>query len=156
MMTRYFKPAVILSLCALFLTACAAIKAGYVAPTTHPIELAQGKKPICTECHEPRSETVNYERFNHDVYFADSHRQASYQQRQMCSMCHATSFCNDCHATRIELKPSIKDQTGNYRRMPHRGDYLSRHLIDGRTDPISCYRCHGNPKTTVTCRRCHQ
>jgi hypothetical protein len=26
--------------------------------------------------------------------------------------------------------------------MPHTGDYLSRHRIDGRLDPVSCRRCH--------------
>jgi hypothetical protein len=28
--------------------------------------------------------------------------------------------------------------------MPHRGDYLGQHPIDGRVDPGSCVRCHGN------------
>ncbi len=156
MMIRYFKPVVILSICILLLSACAVFKSGYTAPASHPMELEAGKRPVCTECHEQRSETVNYRRYNHSIFFMDNHRQASYQQRQMCAMCHSTSFCNDCHATRVELKPSIKNQTENYRRMPHRGDYLSRHFVDGRTDPVSCYRCHGNPKTAATCRRCHQ
>jgi hypothetical protein len=70
-------------------------------------------------------------------------------------MCHQTSFCNDCHATRVELKPSERHKTETYRRMPHRGNYLARHRIDGRVDPTSCFRCHGNPKTARTCSPCH-
>jgi hypothetical protein len=110
---------------------------------------------MCTECHEPRTEYVDYERLNHHPYFADNHRQEAYQQERLCAMCHQTSFCNDCHATRVELKPSIKNQTETYRRLPHRGDYITRHRIDGGIDPTSCFRCHGNPKTAISCARCH-
>jgi hypothetical protein len=27
--------------------------------------------------------------------------------------------------------------------------------MDGRINPISCFRCHGNPKSSRTCIRCH-
>ena len=137
-----------------FLAACASLKSGFVPPAQHPMEVGPGS-PTCTECHDASSEDVNFQRYNHTPYFVDNHRPEAYQNAQLCSMCHQTSFCNDCHATRIELKPSIKDQTGTYRRMPHRGDYLSRHRMDGRTDPTSCFRCHGNPKTARTCASCH-
>jgi hypothetical protein len=70
-------------------------------------------------------------------------------------MCHQQSFCNDCHATYVELKPSIKNQDATYRRSPHRGDWLSRHRIEGSLDPTSCIRCHRNPKTATTCAPCH-
>jgi hypothetical protein len=139
----------------LALGACAAMKGGFEIPSEHPMELARGKKPVCTECHDPRTESVNYQQMNHGPYWADSHRQEAYQQERLCAMCHETSFCNDCHATRVELKPSIKNQTENYRRLPHRGDYVTRHMIDGRIDPTSCFRCHGNPKTATTCASCH-
>jgi len=36
--------------------------------------------------------------------------------------------------------------------MPHRGDYTVTHRIDGRLDPGSCYRCHGN-RNDVKCRQ---
>jgi hypothetical protein len=117
--------------------------------------LEQARMPDCTECHEERGDHVAYSRFVHTPFFIDNHRQEAYQQEQVCSMCHQTSFCNDCHASGIELKPSTKEQTDNFRRLPHRGDYLSRHRIDGRIDPSSCFRCHGNPKTSETCARCH-
>ena len=146
---------VVLAALPLTLLACAALKSGFEFPAKHPEELPQGVRPTCTECHDARDENVDYQRFNHTVYFMDNHRQAAYQRSQVCAMCHATSFCNDCHATRVELKPSIKNQTENYRRLQHRGDYLSRHRIDGRIDPTSCFRCHGNPKASETCVPCH-
>jgi hypothetical protein len=137
------------------LAACATLHGGLDLPDRHPEELPAGERPTCTECHDPSGESLNYEQFNHTAIFADTHRQQAYQNERVCSLCHQTSFCNDCHATRVELKPSIKNQTETYRRMPHRGDYLSRHRIDGRVDPTSCFRCHGNPKNAQTCIPCH-
>lgn len=70
-------------------------------------------------------------------------------------LCHRPSFCNDGHATRVEPKPSIKNQTFTFRRMPYRDDFLSRHRIDGRLDPTACYPCHGNLKSAQRCASCH-
>ncbi len=149
----------LLFLCLLILglSACALEKSGYVPPAQHPIdaEMATDRPPICIDCHDSRDENFNWERFNHTINFGQEHRQLAYRQAQVCNMCHTRSFCSDCHATRVELKPSDRHPTQTYRRMPHRGDYLSRHRIDGRVDPSSCFRCHGNPKTASNCIRCH-
>lgn len=132
---------------------CAALQGVSSVPPVHPEELEEA--PTCTECHEASDEGFVYARFNHTPVFVRDHRMEVYQQEQVCSMCHTESFCNDCHVTRVELKPSLKLQTENYRQLPHRGDYLSRHQIDGRIDPTSCFRCHGNPKSAQTCNPCH-
>jgi predicted Fe-S protein YdhL (DUF1289 family) len=140
----------------LLLAACALEKGGYMPPEKHPIDAElPPKPPICIDCHEARNEDFNWAQFNHTVYFGQDHRQPASRQNRVCSMCHTRSFCNDCHATRVELKPSVKNPTETYRRMPHRGDFLSRHRIDARVDPTSCFRCHGNPKTAQTCAPCH-
>lgn len=138
------------------LAACAGLKGGLILPQQHPTEQELGQKPkTCTGCHEARTEYLAYDRLNHTPLFGENHRQEAYQNEQVCAICHQTSFCNDCHATRVELKPSIKNQADTFRRMPHRGDYRSRHQIDGRVDPTSCFRCHGNPKAATTCAPCH-
>lgn len=123
--------------------------------THHPVDLGK-KKPICTDCHDesPREDLV-IRRYNHTLYFADNHRLAARRNPQVCNMCHQQKMCNDCHGMELELKPSERDRTGSYKRTPHRGDYLSRHRIEGRLDPGSCYRCHGNPRRAKTCARCH-
>ena len=140
----------------LLVAACSGLKSSYTPPSRHLGEADLGEKPkVCTNCHDARGEYVAYERYVHTADFGKSHRAEAYQGEAICAMCHQTSFCNDCHATRIELKPSLKNQTETYRDMPHRGDYLSRHRIDGRVDPTSCFRCHGNPKAANTCVRCH-
>ena len=139
----------------LLVAACAGLQSSRTLPARHPdaAELTVSPK-VCTDCHE-RGEELAYERYVHTADWGMNHRAQAYQGDAVCAMCHQTSFCNDCHATRIELKPSIKNQTETYRAMPHRGDYLSRHRIDGRLDPTSCLRCHGNPKSAKTCVSCH-
>jgi len=139
-----------------FLAACGMQPQTDQLPAKHPEDSGIGKRPpICIDCHDARAEHINWQQFDHTAYFADNHRQVASRNPQVCAMCHQTSFCNDCHATGSELKPSLKNQAETYRRTPHRGDYLSRHRIDGRVDPTSCFRCHGNPKSAQTCVRCH-
>ena len=136
------------------LIACATIQSGYTPPSRHPQEEGEDLR-FCLDCHETKEAEIPYEKFIHGMFFAENHKQVDGRYGAVCSTCHRASYCNDCHGFGIELKPSLKNQTENYRRMPHRGDYLSRHVIDGRINPASCYRCHGNPKSSQTCRPCH-
>lgn len=156
-MTKHKTLAVLLTLAVVaVLAACTALDGGRSLRFSHPTATELGEQPkLCSNCHEGATEPIPFERFNHTPFFADNHRFEAQQYEQTCRGCHQVSFCNDCHATRVELKPSDRNPTANDRRMPHRGDYLSRHRIDGRTDPVSCFRCHGNPKTTRTCAPCH-
>lgn len=145
-----------LTLLLLVLGACAAMDSGLGLPARHMTAADLGESPTkCSACHEARGEKLAFGAFDHTATWGQTHRQQAYQQEAVCAMCHQASFCNDCHATRVELKPSLKNQSETYRQMPHRGDYLSRHRIDGRVDPTSCFRCHGNPKSAQTCAPCH-
>jgi hypothetical protein len=156
MMRKHIWTALPLTLLLLGLAACAALDSGLDLPLRHLSADDLGEQPkTCTNCHDARGEKFAFGNFNHTATWGQNHRQQAYQQEAVCAMCHQTSFCNDCHATRVELKPSLKNQTDTKRQMPHRGDYLSRHRIDGRVDPTSCFRCHGNPKSAQTCARCH-
>ncbi len=134
--------------------ACAAMQTDLTPPRIHPDQEGENLK-MCTNCHETSAETIVFERFNHTMQFGDDHGQVARQQGVFCNMCHKQRYCDDCHGTWVELKPSIKNQTENYRRMPHRGDYISRHVIDARVNPAPCYRCHSNFETSKTCRPCH-
>lgn len=136
---------------------CSGTRPGYQLPESHPpiFEMAE-RRVYCVRCHGHEKEPLDFARYNHTPTFTDSHRLVAYQDEKLCGICHAQSFCNDCHVTpSSELKPSIKYQTENYKRLQHRGDYIGRHRIDGRIDPSSCFRCHGNPRSAATCRRCH-
>lgn len=152
------KPGFILVLVFLVvgLAACAALDSGRDLPLRHETAANLGQSTEnCLACHEARTEKLAFGDFVHTATWLQSHRQRAYQSESVCSMCHQTSFCNDCHASRVELKPSLKNQSETGRQMQHRGDYLSRHRIDGRIDPTSCFRCHGNPKAAQTCAPCH-
>jgi hypothetical protein len=139
----------------LVVAACAGLQSNNMLPVNHPTAAELDVQPKnCVECHE-RGEEMRYERYVHTADFGKNHRPEATQGEAVCAMCHQTSFCNDCHATRVELKPSLKNQSETYRSAPHRGDYLSRHRIDGRVDPTSCFRCHGNPKSARSCAKCH-
>lgn len=155
MVKKNFLSILILLAVVLLLAACVSLQSNAKLPVKHPTAAELGASPKnCVECHE-RGEELRYERYVHTADFGKNHRPEATQGEAVCAMCHQTSFCNDCHATRVELKPSLKNQTETYRSAPHRGDYLSRHRIDGRVDPTSCFRCHGNPKSARTCAKCH-
>jgi hypothetical protein len=114
----------------------------------HPVELTTA--PHCGECH-----TDGRAALDHTPDYATRHKFYASQQRQTCSLCHRESFCADCHAHKEELKPSDKYKDAPERTMPHRGDYLTQHRIDGRVNPASCFPCHGR-QNNERCRVCHQ
>ena len=125
-------------------------------PSRHPEELPQ-QRAVCTDCHDPQRTVAfkSYGAFDHTPGFVRDHRFAAGQNEKVCGMCHATSFCNDCHANQLEVKPSVKLGDRPDRELPHRGDYLTRHKIDGKIDPTGCYRCHGRANNEK-CVQCHR
>lgn len=139
---------------ALLLTACATL-APVTVPNSHPEKLTS--RPVnCVECHDQGIPGVALPLYNHTAAFAQGgHKDGARAEARLCSMCHRANFCEDCHGVKSELKPSDRRNGQFDRVMPHRGDYRSRHQIDGRLDPASCFSCHGNPKSSATCVRCH-
>lgn len=124
------------------------------ANTTSIVKLHPEKvtgMPDCSECH---SDT--WAAFNHKAAgFFDKHRFYAQEKGMACATCHEESFCSDCHAHKEEIKPSDKFTNSPERNLPHRGDYLSQHKIDGRVNPASCAKCHGrqNNERCITCHR---
>jgi hypothetical protein len=105
----------------------------------------------CGECH-----TDNWAALNHQADdFYRRHKFYAGQQKFACQTCHQESFCADCHAHKEEIKPSDKYKGSPERQLPHRGDYLSRHKIEGRIDPASCLKCHGRTNNE-RCKTCHR
>ena len=140
----------------LALAACAQYKALANLPASHPEELANG--PVsCAECHEDtqKGSMKAFAAFNHTQTFIKNHRFYAATDDALCVTCHKGSFCADCHTNRADVKPSTKNGNRPDRMMPHRGDFLTLHKIEGKLDPASCYRCHGraNNELCVTCHR---
>jgi hypothetical protein len=114
----------------------------------HPMEL--DKAPLCSECH-----TDGRTALNHTLDFSTRHKFYASQQRETCAICHQISFCSDCHANKDKMKPSDKYKESPERTLPHRGDYLTQHKIDGRINPALCFTCHGR-QNNERCRTCHR
>ena len=105
---------------------------------------------LCGKCH-----TDSRSALDHTPNFISRHRFLASQQKQMCDICHRESFCSDCHSHKEELKPSDKFKDSPERALPHRGDYMTQHKIDGRINPAACFKCHGrnNNRRCVACHR---
>lgn len=135
---------------------CAQIKTLPSYPVWHPEELASGAVS-CSECHEDQAKGTMkaFSSFNHTPAFVKNHRFYAASDDRLCATCHRASFCADCHTHQVELKPSVKYGNRPDRQMPHRGDFLTLHKIEGKLDPGSCYRCHGrgNNERCIVCHR---
>jgi len=156
-MTRRAPFAAVLGavLIALFV-GCSAVSQTPSVPPKHPEELPAGRVD-CLECHKDVSSGAlkPYATVRHSRVFIDAHGTYARQGQNLCASCHAPSFCQTCHTRKDEMKPNVKMGDRPDRRAPHRGDYLVTHRIDGRLDPGSCFRCHGN-KVDARCRECHK
>lgn len=157
-MMRNLTSALLVGAFLLTVSACSLFSPETSLAPKHPEELKSGR-PNCVECHEGqeiKGFMKPYASFNHtETFIKGEHRFASGRDQRVCAVCHATSFCNDCHATKIEMKPATKLGNRPDRELVHRGDYLTRHRIEGKIDPSSCYACHGraNNEKCMTCHR---
>lgn len=132
------------ALCAV-IAACA--KTASLA-TKHPVDAE--RITICSDCHKDGRSALN-----HTADFSVRHKFYAMQQMGTCMVCHQESYCSDCHAHKEELKPSDKYKDAPEIAMPHRGDYLTQHKIDGRINPASCFPCHGR-QNNERCKTCHR
>jgi len=114
----------------------------------HPAKLTSA--PDCGACHSGELASMSHK----SPGFFGMHRHYA-QKRLVCAACHQESFCSDCHARKVEIKPSELHADSPERELPHRGDYLSRHRIDGKISPASCARCHGR-QNNERCVKCHR
>jgi hypothetical protein len=141
----------------MILAACAQMTALSSMPASHSVPLAAGQQVDCSECHEDRQQGTMkaYATFNHSPSFVKNHRHYAATDDRLCATCHKSSFCNDCHTNKVELRPSMKYGHRPDRDMPHRGDFMTLHKIEGKLDPASCYRCHGRANNE-SCTACHR
>ena len=104
-------------------------------PRTHPEDVRKqgNSSPDCSSCHKDLWANLNHRAPD----FMSKHRFYAASSRQVCSSCHHESFCTDCHTRKDEIKPSEKITDAPDRSLPHRGDYLGQHKIDGRVNPVS-------------------
>jgi hypothetical protein len=139
------------------LAACGVVSPESSFAATHPQELGPGR-PMCSDCHGDdvmKGSLKPYAAFNHTPGFVKDHRFLAGQDTNTCAVCHAPSFCADCHGGKVVMSPATKLGDRPDRMSPHRGDYMTLHKIEGKIDPSSCYQCHGRANNDQ-CRACHQ
>jgi hypothetical protein len=137
--------------------ACARMNAMYSLPASHPEALAVGQQVDCSECHEDQQKGTMkpFAAFSHSPAFVKKHRFYAATNDRLCTVCHKSSFCNDCHTNQVEMKPSLRYGNRPDREMQHRGNFMTMHKIEGKLDPAGCYRCHGRANNE-RCAACHR
>lgn len=150
-------PAIVLTGLFLIMVSCSQIKALPAIPAHHPESLAAGQQVQCSECHEEQQGGTMKPAgtFNHSPAFVKNHRFYAASDDRLCATCHKSSFCNDCHTNQVEVKPSLKYGYRTDLEMPHRGNFMTLHKIEGKLNPGTCYRCHGR-SNNERCIACHR
>jgi len=154
---KYSLPVLLLSGIIMILAACTQMKSIPTLPDPHPESIAIGQQLNCAECHEDQQKGTlkSFSSFNHSVSFVKNHRHYAASDDRLCATCHKISFCNDCHINRTEIKHSEVYGNRPDREMPHRGNFMTMHKIEGKLDPANCYRCHGRANNE-RCNACHR
>jgi hypothetical protein len=108
----------------------------------------------CEQCHKDLSRyalrplTAS---FSHEAGWLRGHKRVARSEAETCAKCHEQTFCADCHAKTVAAPIELEYPERVDREFIHRGDYLTKHTLDARSEPETCARCHG----TSFCQSCH-
>ncbi len=116
----------------------------------HQQEFAQAR---CMPCHTDLKGYKPEMAFKHEGQWLRQHGALAHPTAESCAACHDQTYCAACHAPETAPgRPSIIWPEQVERAFIHRGDYVSRHMIDEAANPASCRRCHGSG----FCDACHE
>ncbi len=106
----------------------------------------------CSPCHVDLKGYKPETAFSHQGDWIKAHGVLAKPSADACASCHDQTYCAECHAAATTpARPSIIYPERVERSFIHRGDYVSRHMIDEGVNPASCRRCHG----PAFCDACH-
>lgn len=116
----------------------------------HQPEFDQGR---CTPCHEAKHlrRLVPQSFSRHDTGWVQRHGAHAKRTEPQCNQCHTQTQCADCHDQRQTLPVEVRNPEKLGAGFVHRGDFLTRHPIEARSQPATCATCH----TTSSCDACH-
>ncbi len=114
----------------------------------------QWQRGQCSPCHERRDleRTLPTTFLRHDAAFVRRHGDEVATQKELCQSCHTERQCQSCH--------DVTQALGVERRHPeaitargqvHRGDFMTRHAIEAKSQPARCSSCHA----PQDCDSCH-
>ena len=107
----------------------------------------------CTLCHQRSglSELVPTSFLSHDANWVRGHGAQASRSAKICNSCHTQQQCADCHDQTQTLRVELRRPEAIERDFVHRGDWLTRHPIEARSQPAACQRCH----SVSSCSSCH-
>ncbi|MGC3996661.1 MAG: cytochrome c3 family protein [Anaeromyxobacter sp.] len=106
----------------------------------------------CSPCHTDLKGYVAVGAFNHQGDWLRIHGPLAKPSAESCAQCHDQTSCAECHAAQVTpARPAVIFPEQVQKPMIHRGDYVSRHVIDAQAKPASCRACHGS----AFCESCH-
>jgi hypothetical protein len=113
----------------------------------------QWNKNECAPCHKQSDLTrIMPQTFmRHDEAFQRKHGRFARARAKLCQQCHTQSQCDDCHDISQDLSIERRHPESIERAFVHRGDFITRHPIEARSEPQRCLTCH----TPNTCDSCH-
>jgi hypothetical protein len=116
----------------------------------HQQEFAEAR---CMPCHVDLKGYKPETAFKHEGNWLAAHGSLARPSAESCVACHDQTYCANCHssATTPALLSTIFPERVEAAFI-HRGDYVSRHMVDAAAQPASCRSCHGTP----FCDACHK
>ncbi|MEI7892110.1 MAG: hypothetical protein WCI05_03415 [Myxococcales bacterium] len=107
----------------------------------------------CTRCHGQQDLSLlrPVTDIPHGVDYIPRHHTDAMRAKRLCMTCHTENHCTNCHDTSTGLRTELQRLDDTERTFQHRGDILTRHPIESRTNPTACARCH----QPSSCDACH-
>lgn len=107
----------------------------------------------CAKCHVDlvRHPVKPIAEVSHDGEFLRRHGTLA-RNTARCATCHDQTYCARCHARTASMPLALKFPEDVQRRFIHRGDYIGRHPVEARAQPMTCRKCHG----ANFCATCHK
>ncbi len=116
----------------------------------HQEQFEQGQ---CLGCHRQGDlrglRPVSF--LSHDAAWMRRHGEDARREGATCALCHAQTQCDSCHDATRRLGPAQVAPEKIDRTFVHRFDFLTRHALESRSDPGSCFTCHARTE----CDSCH-
>lgn len=111
------------------------------------------EQAACTHCHAPADlrRLVPQTLVRHDEAFLRDHATHASTSEKLCRQCHTEEQCARCHDQFQPLSAERRQTFDLITERIHRADFVARHHVDARMDPVSCMRCH----TVSYCEGCH-
>lgn len=108
----------------------------------------------CAMCHSKLTSATAkpIKDFDHGADWLRRHGVVAKGGMAVCGHCHQESSCTECHGKNNPIRAELLHLDRVDAAFHHRGDFLTRHTIEAKSDPKACLTCH----TQNNCVACHE